>query len=330
MKIRVLGRKGLTTSAIGLGCMGMSAAYGTAGDRDEMTAVLRGAVEHGVTHFDTAEAYGPFSNETLIGEALAPVRDRVVIATKFGWDIDPDTGHNSGGLNSRPEHIREVTDAALARLGTERIDLLYQHRVDPDVPIEDVASTVAELIAEGKVGHFGLSEASTATIRRAHAVQRVAAFQSEYSLWSRGAEAEVLPLCNELGIGFVPFMPLGAGFLTGAIDEHTEFSASDYRNHSPRFTAEARAANGRLVDLLRTVAERKDATPAQIALAWLLAQGDHIVPIPGTKRLARVVENAAADLVLSADDLRETRSAAEQIDIQGSRLPERALKLTDG
>ena len=291
--------------------------------------LIRGAVERGVTLFDTAEAYGPFVNEELVGEALAPFRDRVVIGTKFGWDIDPNTGARSGGLNSRPEHIRQVAEASLKRLRTDVIDLFYQHRVDPAVPIEDVAGTVKDLIREGKVRHFGLSEAGAETIRRAHAVQPVTTVQSEYSLWTRDPEAEVLPTLEELGIGFVPFSPLGVGFLTGKIDTTTTFHSTDFRNISPRFTPEARKANQALVDLLGKVAEQKRATPAQIALAWLLARKPWIVPIPGTRKLERLEENiGAAAVELTPDDLREIESAASQIRVQGERLPEAALKLT--
>jgi aryl-alcohol dehydrogenase-like predicted oxidoreductase len=329
MQKRKLGASGLEVSALGLGCMGMSSAYGPAADKQEMITLIRAAVERGVTLFDTAEAYGPFVNEELVGEALAPVRGQVVIATKFGWDIDPKTGARSGGLNSRPEHIQQVAEASLKRLRVEAIDLFYQHRVDPDVPIEEVAGAVKGLIQAGKVRHFGLSEAAAQTIRRAHAVQPVTAVQSEYSLWSRDPEAEVLPVCQELGIGFVPFSPLGAGFLTGKIDAITTFSRTDFRNISPRFTPEARQANQVLVDLLAQIAAHKGATPAQIALAWLLAQKPWIVPIPGTTKLARLEENLGAAAVdLSADDLREIASAASQITVQGARLPESVLKLT--
>jgi aryl-alcohol dehydrogenase-like predicted oxidoreductase len=294
-----------------------------------MIALIRAAVERGVTFFDTAEAYGPFVNEELVGEALMPARSQVVIATKFGFDIDPITGARSGGLNSRPEHIRLVAEASLKRLRTDVIDLFYQHRVDPDVPIEDVAGTVKDLIQEGKVKHFGLSEAGVQTIRRAHAVQPVTAVQSEYSLWTRDPEAEVLPACEELGIGFVPFSPLGAGFLTGKIDTNTTFHNSDFRNISPRFTPEARKANQALVNLLSKVAEQKQATPAQIALAWLLAQKPWIVPIPGTTKLHRLKENiGAVNVELTPDDLREIESAASRITVQGARLPEAVLKMT--
>lgn len=329
MQKRVLGDSGLEVSALGLGCMGMSSAYGPAADRQEMIAVIRTAVEWGVTLFDTAEAYGPFANEELVGEALAPIRDQVVIATKFGFDIDLASGQRGSGLNSRPDHIRQVAEASLKRLRTDVIDLLYQHRVDPDVPIEEVAGAVKELIQEGKVKHFGLSEASAHTIRRAHAVQPVAAVQSEYSLWTRDPEAEVLPTLEELGIGFVPFSPLGAGFLTGKIDATTTFHGADFRNISPRFTPEARAANQVLVDLITQVAEQKQATPAQIALAWLLAQKPWIVPIPGTTKLHRLRENIGAVAVeLTPDDLRAIESAASGITVQGARLPEAVLKMT--
>ena len=329
MQKRKLGNSGLEVSALGLGCMGMSSAYGPAADRQDMIALIRAAVERGVTLFDTAEAYGPFVNEELVGEALAPVRSQVVIATKFGFDIDPITGSRSGGVNSRPEHIRQVAEASLKRLKVETIDLFYQHRVDPDVPIEEVAGTVRDLIQAGKVKHFGLSEAAAKTIRRAHAVQPVAAVQSEYSLWTRDPEAEVLPACEELGIGFVPFSPLGAGFLTGKIDTNTTFDSKDFRNISPRFTHEARKANQALVDLLGKVAAQKHATPAQIALAWLLAQKPWVVPIPGTRKLNRLEENLrAADVVLTPEDLREIESAASKIPVQGARLPESVLKMT--
>jgi aryl-alcohol dehydrogenase-like predicted oxidoreductase len=287
---------------------------------------LRAVFERGVTLFDTAEAYGPFRNEELIGEALAPVRDRVVIATKFGWNIDPETGKHLGGVNSRPEHIRRAVDGMLRRLRTDHIDLLYQHRVDPEVPIEDVAGTVKELIAAGKVTHFGLSEASAATIRRAHAVQPLTAVQSEYSLWTRDPEPEVVPTCEALGIGFVPFSPLGSGFLTGKIDQSTAFGSADVRSRYPRFTPEALAANLALVELLKQIAVRKRATPAQIALAWLLARKPWIVPIPGTRKLERLDENlASADVELTADDLREIETAAAKIAVQGARLPQAAL-----
>jgi len=316
MQKRVLGN-GLEVSALGLGCMGMSFAYGTAPDTKEMVSLLHAAVERGVTFFDTAEIYGPFANEELVGEALAPIRDKVVIATKFGFKIEDG---KQNGTDSRPEHIRSVAEASLKRLKTEVIDLFYQHRVDPDVPIEDVAGTVADLIREGKVRHFGLSEAAPATIRRAHAVQPVTALQSEYSLWWREPEAEILPTLEELGIGFVPYSPLGRGFLTGAIGKDTKFEASDFRNNLPRFDADARASNQKLVDLIGAVAKRKLATPAQIALAWLLAQKDWIVPIPGTTKLNRLEENIhAASIILSADDLAEITRAADSIAIEGER-----------
>ncbi len=329
MKKRQLGKSGLEVSALGLGCMGMTSAYGPAADRGEMIALLRHAVERGVNFFDTAEAYGPFQNEELVGSALAPVRDRVVIATKFGFDIDQKTGERRAGTNSRPERIRAVAEAALKRLRVESIDLFYQHRVDPAVPIEDVAGAVQRLIQEGKVKHFGLSEASAKTVRRAHAVQPVAAVQSEYSLWYRGPETELLPTLEELGIGFVPFSPLGAGFLTGKIDDKTIFDKSDFRNLVPRFSPEARRANQALVDLLARVAAAKKASPAQIALAWLLAQKPWIVPIPGTTKLHRLEENlGAAEIELNADDLREIGAAAAELPLQGARLPESLLKMT--
>ncbi|WP_404286364.1 aldo/keto reductase [Microvirga sp. RSM25] len=319
----------LEVSALGLGCMGMSANYGPPADRQEMIALIRTAVERGVTFFDTAEVYGPFTNEELVGEALAPVRSQVVIATKFGFDLDPATRERRGGVNSRPEHIKAVADASLKRLKTDVIDLLYQHRVDPSVPIEDVAGAVKDLIQAGKVRTFGLSEAGAQTIRRAHAVQPVAAVQSEYSLWYRGPEAEILPTLEELGISFVPFSPLGAGFLTGKIDTSTTFDSTDFRNSVPRFSPEAREANLALVDLLKDVAARKGATPAQIALAWLLAQKPWIVPIPGTTKLHRLEENiGATGIQLTADDLREIDAAASRIELKGERLPEGALKMT--
>jgi len=329
MQKRKLGNNGLEVSALGLGCMGMSSAYGPAADKREMIMLIRAAVDRGITLFDTAEAYGPFANEELLGEALEPVRNQVVIATKFGFDIDPITGSRSGGLNSRPEHIKEVAEASLKRLRMDAIDLFYQHRVDPNVPIEEVAGTVKDLIQQGKVKHFGLSEASAQTIRRAHAVQPVTAVQSEYSLWTRDPETEVLPTCEELGIGFVPFSPLGAGFLTGKIDTNTTFHSTDFRNISPRFTLENRKANQVLVDLLNKVAEQKQATPAQIALAWLLAQKPWIVPIPGTTKLNRLEENIESVKVnLTLDDLREIEAAAAKIQVRGARLPEAVLKLT--
>ncbi len=310
--------------------MGLSSAYGPAASRQDAIAIIRAAVERGVTLFDTAEAYGPFTNEEVVGEALAPFRERVVIATKFGFGINPDGSRY--GLDSRPEHIRQVTDAALRRLKVETIDILYQHRVDPNVPIEDVAGTVKELIEQGKVRHSGLSEASAKTIRRAHAVQPLAAVQSEYSLWTRDPERNgVLATCEELGIGFVPFSPLGAGFLTGKIDTTAKFDASDFRNMSPRFAADARAANMALVDLLKCVAMEKRAAPAQIALAWLLAQKPWIVPIPGTTKLHRLEENlGAVNVELTPDDLREIEDAASKIPVKGERLPEAVLKLTNG
>jgi aryl-alcohol dehydrogenase-like predicted oxidoreductase len=329
MQKRKLGNSGLEVSALGLGCMGMSSAYGAAGDKQEMIALIRAAVERGVTFFDTAESYGPFVNEALLGEAVEPVRSQVVIATKFGFDIDPITGSRSGGLNSRPEHIMQVADASLKRLRTDVIDLFYQHRVDPDVPIEDVAGAVRDLVQQGKVKHFGLSEAGVKTIRRAHAIQPVTAVQSEYSLWTRDPEGEVLPVCEELGIGFVPFSPLGAGFLTGKIDTNTKFQSSDFRNSSPRFTPENRKANQVLVDLLGKVAELKKATPAQIALAWLLAKKPWIVPIPGTTKLHRLEENiAAVNVELTPNELAEIEDAAAKIHVQGARLPEAVLKMT--
>jgi len=321
MKKRKLGKSdSLGLSAIGLGCMGMSFGYGPAKEKQEMISLLRKAVELGVTFFDTAEMYGPFTNEELVGEALAPFREQVVIATKFGFKISP-KGEQIG-LDSRPEHIKEVADASLKRLRTDVIDLFYQHRVAPDVPIEDVAGAVKNLIREGKVRHFGLSEPGVHTIRRAHAVQPVTAVQNEYSLWWRKPEEEVLPALEELGIGFVPFSPLGRGFLTGKVNEHTTFDSSDLRNTLPRFTPEARKANQALVDLLSEIAKRKKATPGQIALAWLLAQKPWIVPIPGTTKLSRLEENiGAAAIELSADDLREIESAASKIRVQGARYP---------
>jgi aryl-alcohol dehydrogenase-like predicted oxidoreductase len=330
MKRRTLGKSGLEVSALGLGCMGMSTGYGPAADKQEMIRLIHAAVERGITLFDTAEAYGPWKNEELVGEALAPVRDKVVIATKFGFDIDPKTGERRAGLNSRPEHIREVTEAARKRLRVDTIDLLYQHRVDPSVPIEEVAGTVKDLIREGKVKYFGLSEASAKTIRRAHAVQPLAAVQSEYSLWTRDPEAEVLPACEELGIGFVPFTPLGAGFLTGKIDASTKFDKSDFRTMSPRFTEEARAANQGVVELLNGMASSKNATPAQIALAWLLARKPWIVPIPGTTKLHRLEENiGAGDVELSAQDLKEIEAAFSPIEVTGARLPEQVLAMSN-
>ncbi len=327
MKKRKLGKSNLEASAIGLGCMGMSFGYGPAGEKQEMISVIRAAVERGVTFFDTAEVYGPFTNEELVGEALAPFREQVMIATKFGFKLDPDTGKQAG-LDSRPAHIKEVAEASLKRLKTDVIDLFYQHRVDPDVPIEDVAGAVKELIQQGKVKHFGLSEAGVQTIRRAHAVQPVAALQSEYSLWFREPEAEVIPTLEELGIGFVPFSPLGKGFLTGKISEDTQFDKNDFRNIVPRFTPENRKANQALVDLIGKFAEQKKATPAQIALAWLLAQKPWIVPIPGTAKLHRLDENlGAVNVNLSPEDLRELETAASKIAVQGARYPEALQKL---
>jgi len=327
MQTRRLGNTGLEVSAIGLGCMGLSFAYGPALDRTAAVALLRAAVERGVTLFDTAEVYGPFANEELLGEALAPVRERVVIATKFGFAIDPATGRQAG-LDSRPEHIRAVAEASLKRLRVDTLDLFYQHRVDPDVPIEEVAGAVKDLIAAGKVKHFGLSEAGAQTIRRAHAVQPISALQSEYSLWWREPEQAILPTLEELGIGLVPYSPLGRGFLTGAIDESTTFDSSDFRNAMPRFSAEARKANQALVDVLGDIAVRKQATRAQIALAWLLAQRPWIVPIPGTTKLHRLEENlAAAEVELSSDDLRDIRAAADAITVYGARYPEHLQKL---
>ena len=329
MKKRKLGKSGLEVSALGLGCMGMSFGYGPAADKQEMIALIRSAVDRGVTFFDTAEVYGPFANEDLVGEALAPVRGRVVIATKFGFKLDPSGGPKWVGLDSRPEHIKEVAEASLKRLKVEAIDLFYQHRVDPEVPIEDVAGAVKDLIREGKVKHFGLSEAGVQTIRRAHAVQPVTAVQSEYSLWWRSPEAEVLPTLEELGIGFVPFSPLGKGFLTGKIDENTKFDSSDFRNIVPRFTPEARSANLALVDLLAGIAARKKATPAQTALAWLLARKPWIVPIPGTRKLERLDENMGATaLDLTQEELREIENAASNITVQGARYPEQMERMT--
>ncbi|CCV12853.1 aldo/keto reductase [Mesorhizobium sp. STM 4661] len=322
MQKRKLGNSGLEVSAIGLGCMGLSYGYGPATEKQAAIALIRSAVERGVTFFDTAEIYGPFTNEDVVGEALAPFRDQVAIATKFGFDIDPKDG-SQRGVNSRPDHIRDVAEASLKRLKTDVIDLFYQHRVDPDVPIEDVAGAVKELIAEGKVRHFGLSEAGSQTIRRAHAVQPVAALQSEYSLWWREPEAEILPTLEELGIGFVPFSPLGKGFLTGAIDANTTFDSTDYRARVfPRFSPENRKANQGLVDQLGAIATRKQVTPAQIAIAWLLAQKPWIVPIPGTTKLHRLEENlGAADVELTSGDLRDIESALSQITVQGDRYP---------
>ncbi len=325
MQKRMLGKSGLEVSALGFGCMGISFGYGAATSREEGIAVIRAAVDGGVTFFDSAEAYGPFTNEELVGEALRPVRDQVIIATKFGFKFE---NGKSVGLDSRPPHIREVADAALKRLKTDRIDLLYQHRVDPDVPIEDVAGTVKDLIREGKVKHFGLSEAGVQTIRRAHAVEPVTALQSEYSLWWREPEQEVLPTLEELGIGFVPFSPLGKGFLTGKIDANTTFDSTDFRNVVPRFTPENRKANLAFVEWLTRFAERKKATPAQIALAWLLAQKPWIVPIPGTTKRPRLQENlGAAAIQLTADDLREIDGAASQIEVHGARYPEHLQRM---
>jgi aryl-alcohol dehydrogenase-like predicted oxidoreductase len=330
MQKRKLGNSGLEVSAIGLGCMGMSFAYGPAGDKREMISLLRLAVERGVTFFDTAEVYGPFTNEELVGEALSPLREQVVIATKFGFKLKPNGEPGWVGLDSRPERIKQVAEASLKRLKVDVIDLFYQHRVDPDVPIEDVAGAVKDLIQEGKVKHFGLSEAGEQTIRRAHAIQPVTAVQSEYSLWTRDLEAEVLPTLEELGIGFVPYSPLGRGFLTGKINENTAFDSSDFRNTLPRFTPEARKANQALVDLLGKIGERKKATPAQIALAWLLAQKPWIVPIPGTTKLNRLEENiGAAAVELSSDDLREINGAATMIMVQGARYPENLEQMTN-
>jgi aryl-alcohol dehydrogenase-like predicted oxidoreductase len=327
METRNLGKSGLEVSALGLGCMGLSFGLGPAVDKKDGIALIRAAVERGVTFFDTAEVYGPFTNEELVGEALAPFRDRVKIATKFGFKIDPSTGKQAG-LDSRPEHIREVAEASLKRLKTDAIDLFYQHRVDPNVPIEEVAGAVKELIQHGKVKHFGLSEAGVQTIRRAHKVQPVTALQSEYSLWWREPEAEVIPTLEELGVGFVPFSPLGKGFLTGKIDEKTTFDSSDFRNIVPRFSPEARKANRAVVDLLGRIAEQKKATPAQTALAWLLAQKPWIVPIPGTTKVSRLEENlGAVNIKLTTDDLREIDSAASEIKVEGARYPEHLQKM---
>jgi aryl-alcohol dehydrogenase-like predicted oxidoreductase len=325
MQKRKLGKSNLEVSALGLGCMGMSFGYGPAGEKQEMIAVIRSAVEQGVTFFDTAEVYGPFTNEELVGEALAPFRDKVVIATKFGFDCD---AGKQGGLNSQPEHICKVVDASLKRLKIQTIDLLYQHRVDPNVPIEDVAGTVKDLVRQGKVKHFGLSEAGVQTIRRAHAVQPVTALQSEYSLWWREPEAEVLPTLEELGIGFVPFSPLGKGFLTGKISADTKFDANDFRNKVPRFDAENRKANQALVEVVEKFAKQKNATPAQVALAWVLARKPWIVPIPGTTKLHRLRENlGAVSLQLTPEDLRTLESAASKVSVQGARYPEHLQKL---
>ena len=328
MQKRKLGKSGLEVSALGFGCMGLSYGYGPALEKRQGIAVIRTAVERGVTFFDTAEAYGPFTNEELVGEALGPHRAGVLIATKFGFDIAPD-GQRRGGLNSKPEHIKEVAEASLKRLQTDAIDLFYQHRVDPDVPIEDVAGAVKDLIQAGKVKYFGLSEAGADTIRRAHAVQPVAAVQSEYSIWTRDPEPKVLPTCKELGIGFVPWSPLGQGFLTGKIDSSTKFDSSDFRAAFPRFTESARTANQAVVDLLTRIAQRKNATPAQIALAWLLAQEPWIVPIPGTTKIHRLEENiGSASVELTQEDLKEIDSASSKISIQGERLPERILRMS--
>jgi aryl-alcohol dehydrogenase-like predicted oxidoreductase len=328
MRKRNLGNSGLEVSAIGLGCMGLSYGYGPATEKQQAMAVIRTAVEWGVTFFDTAETYGPFTNEELVGEALAPHRERVVIATKFGFDISPD-GQRRGGLNSQPEHIKQVAEASLKRLKIDVIDLFYQHRVDPAVPIEDVAGAVKELIQAGKVKHFGLSEAAATTIRRAHAVQPITAVQSEYSIWTRDPEPEVLPTCEELGIGFVSWSPLGQGFLTGKIDASTKFESTDFRSLFPRFTEEARNANLAVVDLLKQIAQRKTASPAQVALAWLLAQKPWIVPIPGTTKIHRLDDNiASTSLELTREDLDEINSSASKIPIKGDRLPESILRLS--
>lgn len=330
MQKRKLGKSNLEVSALGLGCMGMSFSYGPPKDKQEMTAVLHAAVEHGITFFDTAEVYGPFTNEELVGEALAPFRKQVVIATKFGFDLSgPDHRPGAAGLNSRPDRIKQAVEGSLKRLRVETIDLLYQHRVDPDVPIEDVAGAVKELIRQGKVKHFGLSEAGVQTIRRAHAVQPVTALQNEYSLWWRRPEAEVIPTLEELGIGLVPYSPLGKGFLTGKIDEKTTFGSDDFRSTLPRFTPEALQANQALVDLLSSIARQKNATPAQIALAWLLAQKPWIAPIPGTTKLHRLEENiGAVSVELTPDDLKDIDAAASKIQVQGARYPERLEQMT--
>ncbi|PWB72734.1 aldo/keto reductase [candidate division GN15 bacterium] len=329
MTKRKLGNSNLEVSTLGLGCMGMSFGYGPAADKQEMISLIRLAVERGVTFFDTAEVYGPFANEELLGEALAPFRGRVVIATKFGFRLDPNGGPQWIGLDSRPDHIRQVAEASLRRLRVDAIDLFYQHRVDPEVPIEDVAGAVKTLIEEGKVRHFGLSEAGVDTIRRAHAVQPVTAVQSEYSLWTREPETELLPALEKLGIGFVPYSPLGRGYLTGKMNENTAFDSSDFRNTLPRFTPEARKANQALVTLLGKIAQRKNSTPAQIALAWLLAQKSWIVPIPGTRKRERLEENIGAVAVeLTAEDLREIDQAASKITVQGARYPEKLEKMT--
>jgi aryl-alcohol dehydrogenase-like predicted oxidoreductase len=327
MKIRTLGKSGLEVSSLGLGCMGMSFAYGPPPDKREMITLIRTAVERGITFFDTAEAYGPYANEELVGEALAPFRNKAVIATKFGFDFDAKGGQS--GTNSRPEHIKKVAEESLKRLKTETIDLFYQHRVDPGVPIEEVAGAVKELIQQGKVKHFGMSEAGVNTIRRAHAVQRVTALQSEYSLWWRKPETEVMPVLEELGIGFVPFSPLGKGFLTGKINDRTTFDKSDFRNIVPRFAPENRKANQVLVDTLEVLAKQKKTTPAQLALAWLLAQKPWIVPIPGTTKERRLIENIGADAIeLSKDELEQINAAVSQLDVQGARYPEHLEKRT--
>jgi aryl-alcohol dehydrogenase-like predicted oxidoreductase len=329
MRKRTLGGSGLEVSAIGLGCMGMTDAFGQRPDRAAMIPLIRTAFERGVTFFDTAENYGPFANEELLGEAVAPFRDQVVIATKFGWNIDPVTGRRLGGLNSRPDHIKVATEGMLKRLGTDRIDLLYQHRVDPGVPMEDVAGAVKDLIRQGKVRHFGLSEAGASSIRRAHAVQSVTALQSEYSLWTREIEAEILPTLEELGIGLVPYSPLGKGFLTGAIDTTTTFNATDLRGRIPRFAPDALTVNLGLVELLARIASRKGTTPARVALAWLLAQKPWIVPIPGTTKLARLEENIGAEsIALTADDLQDIERTAATITVRGERYPEELMKLS--
>jgi aryl-alcohol dehydrogenase-like predicted oxidoreductase len=330
MQKRALGKGNLEVSALGLGCMGMSFSYGPPPDRNEMIKVLHAAVDRGITFFDTAEVYGPFTNEDLVGEALAPYKGKVVIATKFGFNLNPDGSPGWQGLNSRPERIRLVAENSLKRLRVDAIDLFYQHRVDPNVPIEDVAGTVKELIAEGKVKHFGMSEAAAATVRRAHAVQPVTAVQNEYSLWFRRPEEELIPMLEELGIGMVPYSPLGKGFLTGKIDESTSFDKTDFRNTLPRFTPEARKANQRLVDLLGKIAKQKNATPAQIALAWLLAQKPWIVPIPGTTKLHRLEENiGAVEVDLSKQDLEQIENAAAEVKIEGARYPEHIEKMTN-
>ena len=329
MQKRILGKDGLEVSAIGLGCMGMSFGYGPAADKKEMISLIRHAVEQGVNFFDTAEVYGPFTNEELVGEALEPFKGEVVIATKFGWKADPSNNGRWSALDSRPEHIREVAEASLKRLRIDVIDLFYQHRVDLEVPIEDVAGAVKDLIKEGKVKHFGLSEAGAKTIRRAHAVQPVAALQSEYSIWTREPELEIIPTLEELGIGFVPFSPLGKGFLTGKIDDKTSFDSTDFRNQLPRFTEEARKVNQELINLLGKIAEKKKATPAQIALAWILAQKDWMVPIPGTTKLHRLDENlGAAKIELTPEDLREIEESSSRIKVLGARYPEHIAKLT--